>query len=66
MYKYLLELIKRRSKAQEKYMSRENYFPKSISQQEFDYGLFTNLPRIIVACDFSRVHSNSEKVSYFA
>ena len=24
-----------------------------MSQWEFDYGLFTNLPRMIVACDFS-------------
>ena len=29
------------------------HFPETISQWEFDYGLFTNLPRIIVACDFS-------------
>ena len=26
--------------------------------------LFANLPRTIVACDFSRVHSNSKEVSY--
>ena len=32
---------------------RVQYFPKTVSQWEFDYGLFTNLPRIIVACDFS-------------
>ena len=25
----------------------EKHFPKTISQYEFDYGLFTNLPRII-------------------
>ena len=34
-------------------MTNEKHFPKSISQWEFDYGLFTNLPGIIVACDFS-------------
>ena len=33
-------------------MTNEKQFPKTISQWEFDYGLFTNLPRIIVACDF--------------
>ena len=60
-YKYLQELIKRRSKVQEKNMSCERpltfdqlkSFPKTISQWEFDYGLFTILPRIIVARDFS-------------
>ena len=59
--KLLLESNKRRSKVQEKNMSCEralNFdqwktFPKTISQWEFDYGLFTNLPRIIVARDFS-------------
>ena len=30
-------------------MTNEKHFPKTISQWEFDYGLFTNLPRIIVA-----------------
>ena len=34
-------------------MTNEKHFPKTISQWEFDYGLFTNLPRIIVARDFS-------------
>ena len=29
-------------------------FPKTTNQSEFDYGLFTNLLRIIVDCDFSR------------
>ena len=28
-------------------------FPKAINQWEFDYGLFTNLPKIIFAYDFS-------------
>ena len=32
-------------------MTNEKKFPKTISQWEFDYGLFINLPRIIVACD---------------
>ena len=57
----LPELIKKRSKFQEKNMSCErtlNFdqwktFSKRVSQWEFDYGLFTNLPRIIVARDFS-------------
>ena len=53
MYKYLLELIKRRSKAKNEILTNERHFPKTISQYEFDYGLFTNLPRIIVACNFS-------------
>ena len=34
-------------------MINEKHFPKPLNQWEFDYGLFTNLPRIIVACDFS-------------
>ena len=34
-------------------MTNEKHFSKTISQWEFDYGLFTNLPRIIVARDFS-------------
>ena len=33
--------------------TNEKHFPKTISQWECDYGLFTNLPRIIVPCDFS-------------
>ena len=47
-------------------MTNEKYFPKTISQWEFDYGLFTNLPRIIIPHDFSRVHSNSKEVSYLS
>ena len=31
----------------------EKHFPKTINQWGFDYSLFTNLPRIIVAQDFS-------------
>ena len=61
MYKYLLELIKRRSKVQEiicnvkvlEILTDEKYFPKTISQVEFNYSLCANLPRIIVACNFS-------------
>ena len=34
-------------------LTNEKHFPKIISQWELNYGLFTNLPRIIVACDFS-------------
>ena len=34
-------------------MTNEKHFPKIISQWEFDFRLFTNLPRIIVARDFS-------------
>ena len=34
-------------------MTNEKHFPKTISQWEFDYGLFTNLPRIIIPHDFS-------------
>ena len=30
----------------------EKHFPKTISQWEFDYGLFTNLPRIVKFIDF--------------
>ena len=39
-------------------MTNEKHFPKTISQWEFDYGLFTNLPRIIVTCDFSPRYPN--------
>ena len=54
--------MKRRSKVHENNMSREcaliltnkKHFPKTISQREFGYGLFTKLPRIIVTCDFSQ------------
>ena len=55
-----LELIKRRPKVQEKNTSCEHSlnldqwknFPKIIRQWEFDFGLFINLPRIIVTHDF--------------
>ena len=36
-----------------KYWPMKKIFPKTVSQWEFDYGLFTNLPRIITTCDFS-------------
>ena len=59
--KHLLELIKRRSKVKKKIchvnvlyiLTNKKHFPKAISQWEFDYGPLTNLPRIIVVCDFS-------------
>ena len=58
---YLLQLIKRRSKVQENNKSceralnltNEKHFPKTINHWEFNYGLLTNLPRIIVTCNFS-------------
>ena len=34
-------------------LTNEKRFWKTINQWEFCYGLFTNLPRIIVACNFS-------------
>ena len=51
----LPELIKRRSKVHEKNMSCEHalnfyqwkHFPKTMSQWEFDYDLFTNLLTIV-------------------
>ena len=72
--KYLMELIKRRSKVKEKIISCwralnfdqlktffENYKPG-----EFHYCLFTNLPRMIIAWDFFRLNSNSNKVPYLS
>ena len=35
-------------------LTNEKHFSKTISQCEFYYGLFTNLSRIVVACDFSQ------------
>ena len=69
--KYLLELIKRRPKVQEQNMPFErglNFdqwktFSENYKQWEFDYGLFTNLLRIIVACDF---WPTSEELSYLS
>ena len=34
-------------------MANENHFPKTISQRDFDYGSFTNLPKIVKFTDFS-------------
>ena len=52
-----LKLTKRRSKVQLlmcfNFGPMKNIFPKTVSQWEFDYVLFKNLPRIIAACDFS-------------
>ena len=52
-----LQLIKRRSKVQEKNMSWQHALNfnqwKTLSHWEFDFVLFTNLPRIVVAHDFS-------------
>ena len=42
-------------------LTNEKHFPKTISQWEFDYGLFTNSRRIIIACNFS---SSSFKVKW--
>ena len=58
---YLLELIKKRSKVHGMNMSCElalhltnqKHFLKTICQNEFGYGLFTKLPKLIVVCDFS-------------
>ena len=41
-------------------------FQKTMSQWGFYYGLFANLPRIIIAHDFLRVQSNSKEVSYLS
>ena len=35
-------------------LTNEKQFWKTISQWKFDYGLFTNLPKIIFTCDFSQ------------
>ena len=37
-----------------------------MSQWEFDYGLLTNLPGIIVACDFSPSSFKLKRGSYFS
>ena len=47
-------------------MTNEKHFSKTISQCEFDYDLFTNLPTIIAARNFLRIHSNSKEVSYLS
>ena len=48
--KHLLELIKGRSNVREHAFKKD--FLKTISRWEFDYSFFTNLSRIIIACDF--------------
>ena len=47
-------------------MTNEKHFLKTISQREFNYGLFTNLPTTIAPHDFLRVYSNSKDVSYLS
>ena len=47
-------------------MANEEHFLKTISQWEFDYGLFTDLPRILPLLAFLRVHSNSKEASYLS
>ena len=72
--KCLLQLIKRRSKVQEKNIlckcasifDQWKTFPKTIGQWDFDFGLFSNLPRIIVIMSFLQIHSNSKEVSYLS
>ena len=34
-------------------MTNEKHFPKTIGQCKLNYGLFTNLTRIVATCDFS-------------
>ena len=36
-------------------LTSQKHFPKTMTQREFGYGLFTNLARIIVVCDFSPI-----------
>ena len=43
-------------------MTNEKKFPKTINQWEFDYGFFTDFPRIIVTWDFS--HSSFKSRRY--
>ena len=47
-------------------LTNEKHFPQTINQWEFDYGLFTNLPRIIVAFDFPPSSLKSKEVSYLS
>ena len=65
--KYLLELIsKEDQKFKRRILTNEKNFPKTISQWEFDYGMFTNLPKIIIAYNFPGVYLNSDEVSYLS
>ena len=56
---YFFGVVRNKLQTKEDQNSKERichvnkHFPKTINQWEFDYGLFTNLPRIIVARDFS-------------
>ena len=51
---YLLELIsKEYQEFKRRILTNEKNFPKTISQSEFNYGMFTNLPKIIIAYNFS-------------
>ena len=61
---YLLELVKRKLKVHEKNMASKRtlnfdqwIFSKTISQEEFDFELFTKLPRIIVAHDYNFIQT---------
>ena len=45
-------------------LTYEKHFLKTISQWEFDYGFFTNLPRIIVTGDFPPSSFKLKEVSY--
>ena len=35
------------------FLTNETHFSKTLRQWKFDYGMFTNIPRVIVVCDFS-------------
>ena len=76
-YKYLLGLIKRRSRVQEKKMScerssnsfereRENHFQKTINQWECHYSLLQIYRESLSFAYFLRVHSNSTELSHLA
>ena len=45
-------------------LTNHKHFPKTVSQQEFDYAFFTRLPRRIVAFDFLPSSLKFKKVSY--
>ena len=47
-------------------MTNEKHFPKIISHWEFDFGLLTSLPRIIVARDFFRSSVKLKKLSFLS
>ena len=40
------------------FLTNDKHFLKTVSQWQFDYGLFTKLPRILAACNFSPNSSN--------